>query len=203
MHTHLFAVTETLAAFLRARLESDPQLGLLFNPGLGGSMIVSPSNPQELAFLRQEGVSVWLYRVVRDENRLNDPHLRPGPFETRNPPLPVRLQYLITPFVRNSTANSSETEQLVMGKIMQSLHDHSGFAGADLAGDLRGTAHNFHVRIETLSLEELTRVWDSLDRPYQLSVSYEAAVVLIESETSERTAPVVVAEPVTGIIVGP
>lgn len=200
MYTHLLAATNTLADFLRARLEADPQLGLFFDPGQGGNMVVSLSNPQELAQL--EGVSVWLYRVVRDENRLNDPNVRLGPNETRRPPLPVRLHYLITPFVRNTNVNASETEQLVMGKIMQSLHDHPLFTGNELAGDLRDGNHEFSVRLETLTLEELTRVWAALERPYQLSISYEAAIVLIESERTTRVAPVVIAEPVPGVIVG-
>jgi hypothetical protein len=37
------------------------------------------------------------------------------------------------------------------------------------------------VRLEPLSLESITRVWEALDRPYQLCVSYEVTVVPIDS----------------------
>jgi len=37
------------------------------------------------------------------------------------------------------------------------------------------------VRLETLTLEEITRVWDSLERSYQLCISYEVGIVSIDS----------------------
>ena len=38
------------------------------------------------------------------------------------------------------------------------------------------------MNLETLTLEELTRVWFSLSEPYDLSVSYEVQVVSIDSD---------------------
>lgn len=199
MHQALVGATETLVSFLQARLLSDATLGGFF----GGAHVVSPATPEELAENNQEGLSIWLYRVVRDDNRLNDPPLRVSLTESRRPPLPLRLHYLMTPLVHVANVNAWQLEQLILGKVMQALHDHALFTGTDLAGPLAGTGSEFRVRLETLSLEELTRIWDALNRPYQLSISYEAAVVLIDSEQSEQASPVFIAEPVTGIIVQP
>ena len=42
-----------------------------------------------------------------------------------------------------------------------------------------------------LSLEEITRVWDALDRPYQLCVSFEISIVPISSGIdAENVVPV-------------
>jgi hypothetical protein len=57
------------------------------------------------------------------------------------------------------------------------------------------------VSLETLALEDIARIWNALNQPYQLSVSYEAAIVYIESEVVESLAPVQIAEPISGVIV--
>jgi hypothetical protein len=200
MHTALVSVSQTLAALLRDRLESDPALAPLFNPGLGGTMVVSLNNPKEMAD-SQEGLSLWLYRVMRDDLRLNDPPTRLAPNLDRRPPLPVRLHYLLTPFVRAGSTGSPEVEQTVMGKVLQAFHDHPRFQGADLQGDLNGSGLEFHIRIEMLTLEDLTRIWTALAAPYQLSVSYEVSIVNVDSMRTESVSPVLVAEPRPAIIV--
>jgi hypothetical protein len=59
------------------------------------------------------------------------------------------------------------------------------------------------MRLEPMSLEEITRVWDALEGSYQLSVSYEVSVVNITPELEpERVAPVEIAMPEYGLIVG-
>ena len=53
--------------------------------------------------MRAEGLSLWLYRVLRDDMRLNDPPERLAPTLFRAPPLPLRLHYLITPVTLTSS----------------------------------------------------------------------------------------------------
>ena len=201
MHSALQATSVTLAAQLRSRLESDPVLSSFFNPSAGGTLIVSMNNPQEMARTQEEGVSLWLYRVMRDADRLNQPNTRLTARQSRFPALPLRLHYLVTPFVRAGQPNSAELEQRVLGKVMQSFHDHPRFRGADLQADLSGSTQELVVALETLALEDLAHVWNALHQPYQLSVSYEVSVVNIDSELIEAVEPVQVAEPVSGIIV--
>jgi hypothetical protein len=67
---------------------------------------------------------------------------------------------------------------------------------------LAGSTQEFQVSLESLLLEDIARVWNALNQPYQLSVSYEVAILNIDSEVIEPVAPVQSAEPVTGIIVG-
>jgi hypothetical protein len=201
MYSALQAASLTLAALVRNRLESDPVLSSFFDPSSGGTLIVSINNPQEMESARSEGVSLWMYRVMRDADRLNVPNPRLGLRQSRFPSLPLRVHYLVTPFVRAGQSNSAELEQRILGKVMQTLHDHPRLRGADLQGDLAGSAQEFQVSLETLVLEDIARVWTALNQPYQLSVSYEVAIVNIDSEIVELVAPVQTAEPVTGIIV--
>jgi hypothetical protein len=155
-----------------------------------------------MAHAHEEGVSVWMYRVIRDADRLNIPNPRINPRQSRFPALPLRLHYLVTPFVRAGQANSAELEQLILGRVMQTFHDHARFRGADLEGALAGSAQEFQVSLESLLLEDIARVWNALNQPYQLSVSYEVAIVNIDSEIVESVEPVQSAEPVSGVIVG-
>lgn len=203
MHTALRATSQTLSQRIRVQLESDPSLAPFFNSGLGGTMIVSLNTPKEMIERTIVGVSVWLYRVIRDEERLNAPSFRRDFNSLECAPLPVRLHYLITPIINTTVAVAGpETEQVILGKIMQTFHDHPTLRGADLQDDYIGTEVELNVRLESLALEEITRVWDALEGSYQLSLSYEVSVVNIESEIEpEKVAPVLVALPEHGVIV--
>jgi hypothetical protein len=153
--------------------------------------------------LPAQGLSVWLYRVIRDEQRLNDPPVRISPTQLRPVPLPLRLHYLVTP-VTGQTTNDPGTEQLILGKVLQAFYSHPVLRGADLKGDFEDTEVELKVRLESMTLEEITRVWEALEGSYQLSVSYEVSVVNIEPDLEpERVTPVQIAMPEYGVIVGP
>jgi hypothetical protein len=202
MYTALRATSETLVSYLRQRFEIDPNLAPFFDAGSGGSMVVTLNTPKEMTRNDIEGLSVWLYRIIRDEERLNALPERIGPNLVQPPPLPLRLHYLITPITRVQSQTGPETEQIILGKILQTFYDHPTLRGTDLQGDFSGTESELNVRLETLSLEEITRVWDALEGSYQLSISYEVSVVNIASAMEpERVSPVLVALPEYGVIV--
>jgi hypothetical protein len=86
---------------------------------------------------------------------------------------------------------------------MQLLHSKPRFRGADLRGQFAGTEVEFFVRLESLSLEAMTRVWEGLNGEYQLSVSYEVSFVDIEAALEpESLTPVLVSLPEIGIVTG-
>lgn len=202
MYTALLATSQTLADFLQQRLESDPNLRAFFDPGLGGTMVISLRNPEEMAEKNDQGLSLWLYRITRDEDNLNDPPERITSSLFREPPLPLRLHYLLTPVVDPGTPNNAEIEQRVLGKVLQSLYGHAAFGGTDLAGDFSGTDTELRTRLEPMSLEDSTRIWNALEQPYQLSISYEVTLVRIDSEIFETRTPVSEVVSKYGVIVG-
>lgn len=198
MYTALRATSRTLAKFLETKFQADPLLSGFF----GGGMVVTLNTPQEMNEKPAEGLSVWLYRVIRDEQRLNDPPVRLSPTELQPPPLPLRLHYLVTP-VTSERFGDPETEQIILGKVLQVFYSHPILRGIDLQAEFSGTEVELRMRLEPMSLEEITRVWDALEGSYQLSVSYEVSVVNITPELEpERVAPVEIAMPEYGLIVG-
>ena len=186
MYTSLAATSGTIRQLLAEAMASDigpSGLASFFT----GTTVVSLETPQEMMSASRQGLSVWLYRVTRDDNRLNQPPeirtLPSGRNEIVPPPLPLRLHYLITPIAAGS-ADSPETEQRILGRALQLFHTYPVLAGALLRSDLAGSDAEVHVHLEALGLEEITRVWEALEGSYQLSVSYEVTLANIHSEAA-------------------
>jgi hypothetical protein len=192
MSSALVAASQTLQAVLRARLQEDPILRPLFDPI--GSSVVSLASPDGMVQLQQTGVSIWLYRLARDEQRLNQPPRRLPPEFLRHVPLPMRLHYLVTPMMRGAMGDPApETDQQVLGLILRAFHDRPLIAGADLAGALAGTDGELAVRLESADIEEIARIWDTLDEPYRTSLCYEVGLVEVESDRPDESGPLVLA----------
>jgi hypothetical protein len=171
--TAIWAVSRTLQVLLDAGIKADPQFANSSVPVslLSPKAIRDPGSP-----VSGSSVSVWLYRVKRDEYTLNNRPERTVPNRIPRPPIPVTLYYLITPMNEDP-----ESQQVVLGKVVQVFNDHAILRGSDLQEGLRGGTEELRLSMETLTLEELTRVWHALEEPYQLSVSYLVQVVAIDS----------------------
>jgi hypothetical protein len=176
--TALRATGETLQAVLLESMRADPALRLLFTPF--GAATVSLSNPDEMAAAGETGISLWLYRVMRDDQRLNTPPERIGS-RLRPTPLPMLGADMAVP--------PPETQQHVLGAVLQTFHERPLLAGVLLAGDHSGTSVELALRLESLTIEELGRLWDSLEHPFQLSLSYEVGVVAIRSTVPDSLGP--------------
>jgi hypothetical protein len=185
--TALRAVSFTLRALLEEHITNSTE------PQLSG-VPIDLRSPKELRVAQVNGVSLWLYRVARDGDLLNRPATRPSPNQVGHTQLPVSLSYLVTPL-----AEEPADEQVLLGRVLQVFNDHAILRGADLQKspqvqplELRD---EIRVSLEMLSLEEITRVWDSLQEPYELSVAYRVQVVSIESDHEPiETSPVLVRE---------
>jgi hypothetical protein len=199
MYQALYATSETLRGYLQSSFDADPFFGSAGHPWRDRNMRVLLQTPSEMAE-DVEGLSLWLYRVVRDEERLNDPPTHIAPNQLRPPPLPMRLHYLVTPLTNRNNDGDPDTEQYTLGKVLQLFHSKPRMRGPDLRAQLAGTGGELFVRLETLSLEEITRVWEGLNGSYQLSVSYEVSMVDIASAVEPQSfAPVLVVAPAIGL----
>ncbi len=197
MFQAIHATSSTLLGFLQTSIDDDPFFGAAANPWTNRGMRVRLQTPEEMARNHgQEGLSLWLYRVVRDEERLNDPARRISPTQLQPPPLPMRLHYLATPITNRQQLGDPDTEQYVLGKVLQLFHSTPVLRGADLRDELAGTQAQLFVRLETLSLDEISRVWEGLAGSFQLSVSYEVSLVDIDAAVEPQlVSPVIVALP--------
>lgn len=123
------------------------------------------------------GISLWLYKVSRMAEMLNEPPERKSQNQTARTSLPVLLHYLVTPMSTNPL-----TCQTLLGRVLQVFNDHSILRGADLQGSLQNSTEQLRVNLEALTVEELSLVWEALGEPYQLSVTYLVQVARIDSD---------------------
>lgn len=170
--TAIRAVSKTLQLLLQDAITNSP------DPQVQG-VPIELASPRELRDAATNAavnaVSLWLYRVARNADLLNAPPERVDDVLTRQP-LPVNLYYLVAPITA-----TSDNEQALLGKVLQVFADHTILGGTDLQDDLEGETTELRLTFETLTLEELTRIWTSLGEPYQLSASYRVQVVRIDS----------------------
>ncbi len=147
-------------------------------------------SPKEMREANAQGVSLWLYRVVRNGDPLNRPPRRINATQTEHVGFPVDLHYLITPIVQDPS-----DEQALIGRVLQVLNDYAILKGATLLGTLENSGQAFRVNFEPMSLEDVTRVWNSLQEPYQTSLPYEVTLVTIDSQREpQEGSPVLVRE---------
>ena len=108
--------------------------------------------------------------------------------------MPLSLSYLVTPL-----AQEPAEEQILLGKVLQVFNDHAILRGADLQKSSQvqplELQDEIRLSLEMLSLEEITRVWNALQEPYELSVAYRVQIVNIESDREPiQTSPVLARE---------
>ena len=189
MNTSIRAVSLTIRELVLEHLKTDINLRTFFDPSAGGTMVVSLLAPEELA-ADSEGVSLWLYRIERDDQTLNYPPVRSSRDHLVHEPLPLRLHYLAVPVVDIKVRKDGpELEQHILGAVMQVLYDHTCLRGTDFKGDLAGSSDEMHVRLEQLDLDQMSRMWEALDHAFQLCVSYEVSVVPIDSARQPLVLP--------------
>jgi len=183
--TAIWAVSRTLQTLLDTQIKADPQFS---NSSVPISLLSPKAIREPGSVVPGSSVSVWLYRVMRNEYTLNNRSSRTAANQLPGPPIPVNLYYLITPMNEDP-----ELQQVVLGKILQVCNDFAILRGSDLQESLQGTTEELRLSLEPLSPEELTQVWYSLQEPYQLSVSYLVQVVTIESSQEPvQASPVLV-----------
>lgn len=133
-------------------------------------------------------VTMFLYDIAEESTARNRPkptRVVAGQILTRKPPLPLRLMYMMTAW-----GGSRLTEQRMIGRVLQVLHDDAILAGTELRGALAGTAVELRVSLLPLTLEDRARVWFAISKSYRLSVNYEIRVVDVDAETELQSTPV-------------
>jgi hypothetical protein len=130
-------------------------------------------------------INLFLFRVTENIFLHNNDWAAEGPGTLRYPPLALNLFYVLTPF-----AQAKVDEHRVLGEAMRIFHDFPIVQGADLRGTLEDTPEQFKIDLVQLAIEDLTRIWTALAKPYRLSVGYEVRTAVIDSSVSEQVSRV-------------
>jgi Pvc16 N-terminal domain len=133
-------------------------------------------------------MTIFLFEAVEDptvRNQRRPREIVPPNIAQRRPQVPLILRYLLTPW-----GGDPVTEHLLLGRALQTLHDDAILSGPLLLGGLAGTTEALKLKLAPLTLEEQTRVWFAMQRPYRLSLTYEVRVIRIDSDDVKVGPPV-------------
>ncbi|NJO17684.1 MAG: DUF4255 domain-containing protein [Thioploca sp.] len=111
--------------------------------------------------------------------------------ETGVPSLALNLHYLITAYGENDDDTNPVSHQL-LGRAMSVLHDHpllgrEEIKNALMGNDLHEQVERIRITPQSLSLDELSKLWNTFQTGYRLSVAYQVTVILIESTRPAKT----------------
>jgi hypothetical protein len=135
-------------------------------------------------------LNLFMYHVTHNAAWRNQevPH-RPRSGSQLRPPLALTLHYLLTAYGDNQPG---EDDHSLLGKAMLWLHDNPVLKPRDVQaqlssselGDSRLERQFEPVRLtpETLSVDEMSKLWTTFQSQYRVSTTYQASVVLLESE---------------------
>jgi hypothetical protein len=133
-------------------------------------------------------LTVFLFEILEDPPSRNRPLVRQIDPVTnrvilRKPPMALQLNYLITPWTKNF-----EDDQRLLGRVLQLFYDEAIVSGAQLSGNLASTVDSLKITMHQITLEDRTRIWFALQRPYRTSLSYGVRVVNLDpSATKDQT----------------
>jgi Pvc16 N-terminal domain len=154
-------------------------------PGLFDVSLNSPADEVVDSTTTQPKINLFLFRVTENIFIRNEDWIADGSGTLQFPPLALNLFYVITPFAENKL-----DEHRVLGEAMRIMHDNGILQGAQLQGSLENTSEQFKIDLVQLAIEDLTRIWTALAKPYRLSVGYEVRTVSIDSSISQQTSRV-------------
>jgi hypothetical protein len=167
-YTVIREVSKTLRDILWAAFSTDATI----NNIVAVEDAIVFDNPNKTAQQSTNRLSLWLYQVVENEHAKNQtPPLNAQGNAQKRPPLALNLCYLVTPF-----GPTGEADLLILGKTMQTLYDSAIFSVKNAAGPI---AEDLRIVLSQLTIEELGRIWESLQEPYRLSVCYQGRFVNI------------------------
>ena len=135
------------------------------------------------------GVNLYLYRVMESPFTKNQPwpgdKITPG---SNLPALGLELSYLLTPFAPapDPSATAGDDAHTILGAAMLAFHQYpvlndvhiNGFdADTALPQSILNSFEQVKIRLAVTSLEELSKIWATINQPYRLSVAYEVSLV--------------------------
>lgn len=138
-----------------------------------------PFEPLQFEKRLDEGVTLLLYRLGSSSRRNLAARKGPNGFPLR-PPMPVDLHYLLTAWAR-----SAEMQQRLLGFCLRSLADSpiipAAFLNHFASQPVFHPDESVELIFDPISLQELFSLWEPLKPNIQVSATYVARMVTLDS----------------------
>ncbi len=161
---------------------------------LTGEMVITPAPNVTVLSPNDSGggsrrVNLFLYKAQENASLKNlDWQVKPGDSgQLTPPPLSLNLFYLMTPYAPNDPQTGNSASHEILGEAMRVFYENPIISQDYLVEGLSDAKHQIKIMLNTLDLDELSRVWNTFTEPFRLSVLYEVSVVQVDMlSESER-----------------
>ena len=127
-------------------------------------------------------LSLFLFKVETNPHMNNREKQNIDHKKLQYPPITLDLFYLLTPF-----AEIRSDEHAILGRVIQTFHDHAILKGGSIKGGLEGTGREFRLTLFSLPFEEMFHLWQSFtEKSFRLSICYKVTPVEIDSSREEE-----------------
>ena len=132
-------------------------------------------------------VGLYLYDVREESEVTQRPLMQRGQVQLQRPPRPYGLYYMV--FINGSSQMGLKAPdiQKIIGRAAQIVNDNSSVLPNQLQNWLDTQEPPIVLSQAKISLEEKVRVWQAINKPYQISLFYKAAPVFLSSEVVINT----------------
>ncbi|HEX3151326.1 MAG TPA: DUF4255 domain-containing protein [Gemmataceae bacterium] len=141
----------------------------------------------------EHGANLYLYRVVESPYSKNQDWRgdRKPTLPSSRPVLALQLFYLITPLSKKETLdepdkNRGEEAHEILGAIMLAIQENPILnnvhlpdldADKELSESLRNSFEQVKITLLPTDVNELSKIWATINQPYRLSIAYEVSLV--------------------------
>lgn len=127
-------------------------------------------------------VGLYLYDI-KEETQIAQPHMVDrGRVQLRKPSKPYSLYYML--FINGSSQMGLKAPdiQKIVGRAAQIINDNSSIRPSELQPWLEDDEPPIVLSQAKMELDEKVRVWQAINKPYEISLFYKAAPVFLSSE---------------------
>lgn len=142
------------------------------------------ASPGEIEDKDNVRLSLFLYQI------LENPHLKNQEMQIKDhstlkfPPIALDLYYMLTSYPSGTLDLTDRTkeEHNILGMGIQILNDNVVLTGSALKGSLAMNNDEFHITLNPVSLDEMTKMWTTFPgKPFRSSFCFLVTPVSIDS----------------------
>ena len=136
-------------------------------------------------------INLFLYNVRENPTlrNLDWQVQRDNPAQLLPPPLSLNLFYLMTAYAPNDNLTGNSSAHEILGEAMRVFNEYPIVPSEHLVAELRDAREQIKIILNTLDLDELSRVWSTFSQPFRPSVLYEISVVQLDPFAGQRPLP--------------
>lgn len=127
-------------------------------------------------------VGLYLYDIREELQVAIPPMVKHGKLQLKKPPKPYSLYYMV--FINGSSQMGLKAPdiQKIVGKVAQIVNDNNSVYPHQLQPWLDAAEPPIILSQAKMALDEKVRVWQAINKPYEISLFYKAGPILLSSE---------------------